>query len=245
MKQKKLVLFDIDGTLIRPIAAVEAVKRFPYAIKQIFGKDVPSGVELWKTFNGWSDRSILWAHMESTGVPKEVFLSQMGALEDVFVEYLERASKQQHLYEAIEDAHALFKKIHAAGHLVLATLTGNLKKGAHWKLRHTGINHEYFALGIYGQEADFRDDLARLVIPKVKRELGLSFDPSSIIFIGDTVHDIRCARAIGATVVAVTTGWNISKSSLEQEKPDLLVDSLLDERVLDLLQLKPSNQKKA
>lgn len=234
---KKLVLFDIDGTLIRPVAAVEAVRRFPYAIKKVFGLNVHHDIEMWKTFNGWSDRSILWAYVERYGISKKMFLSQLDALGDAFVDYLNAAAQKQTLYEPIKDAQSLFMRIHAAQHMVLGTLTGNLPKSAHWKCAHVGIAETYIRFGIYGHEADLRDDLARLVIPKAKQELGTMFDPSDIIFIGDTVHDIRCARAIGASVVAVSTGWNIPKETLKQEKPDLLVDSLLDERVLKLLGL--------
>ncbi len=234
---KKLVLFDIDGTLIRTVAASEAIKRFPYSIEQAFGKTVSSSVDLWKTFNGWTDRNILWAHVEPTGISKEAFLSKLGVLEDAFIAFLDRAADKQQLYAAIHDATILFEQIHLAEHLVLGTLTGNLKKSAHWKLKHAGIDHTKFELGIYGNEADLRDDLARLVIPRAQQELGFSPDPTQIIVIGDTVHDIRCARAIGATVIAVSTGWNIPKETLEHEHPDLLVDTLLDGQVLTLLGL--------
>ena len=78
----------------------------------------------------------------------------------------------------------------------------------------------------------------KLVFEKAKRELHITFTATDIILIGDTVHDIRCGKAIGATTIAVTTGMHGDPKVLEAEKPDLLVTSLADPRVSSLFSSK-------
>ena len=232
-------MFDIDGTLIRPLAPEYAMGRFPYAIKKVFNKDINLDSSMWsKRFNGVGDRGIFLGLLEDSLVSKELLISKLDSLADAFDEYLTNASKERALYAKIDHAHQLFMKVHNSRRHVLGTLTGNLGKSAKWKLSHVGISTDKFCVSVYGHEADMRDDLAKLVIPKIETLYGETPDPSDIIFIGDTKHDITCARSIGARVIIVTTGWNIDKEELQKMNPDLLVDSLMDERVLELLELK-------
>lgn len=238
MQDKTLVLFDIDGTLITPLRPAFAISRFSYAIKKVMGVDVEVNTTMWKRFNGWSDRGIFWTLLkEQTKTTKQDMLAHIDEISDAFVEYLESLAVGQKVYAEIPAARQLFDKVKTGDHLILGTLTGNLEKSAKWKLKHTGVPVDSFVFGVYGHEADTRDELARLVIPRANAMFHMSLKPHDIIVIGDTVHDIRCARVIGARVVAVSTGWNIAKEDLANEKPDLLVDSLLDERVLTLLGL--------
>lgn len=236
-KKKKYVMFDIDGTLIRALAPEYAMGRFPYAIKKVFNIDVSLDSFIRKRFNGVGDRGIFLGLLDGSGVSQELLVSKLDALGDAFDEYLTNASKERALYAKIDHAHQLFMKVHNSRHHVLGTLTGNLGKSALWKLSHVGISSDQFCVSVYGHEADMRNDLAKLVIPKIAQLYGDIADPSDIIFIGDTKHDIICARSIGARVIIVTTGWNINKEELQKMKPDLLVDSLMDERVLSLLGL--------
>ena len=93
-----------------------------------------------------------------------------------------------------------------------------------------------FAFGVYGHEAD-KGGSIEVAYSKATAYFGKAVRPRDIIVIGDTVNDIRCARVIGALVVIVNTGWRIDKETLIKAKPDLFVDTLLDERVLTLLGL--------
>lgn len=231
-------MFDIDGTLIRPLAPEYAMGRYPYAIKKVFNIDISFDSFMWsKRFNGTVDRGIFLDLLEGSGISQEFLVSKLDLLADAFDEYLTNASKERDLYAKIDHAHQLFTKVHKSRRHVLGTLTGNLEKSALWKLSHVGISSDQFCVSVYGHEADRREDLASLVIPKIAQLYGDIADPSDIIFIGDTKHDIICARSIGARVIIVTTGWNTDKEELQKMKPDLLVDSLMDERVLSLLEL--------
>lgn len=234
--RKKLVLFDIDGTLIRPLTQRTALARFPYAIKETFGIDVAVDVETWG-FNGVVDRGILWELVKEKGVSKKDFLLRLPAMMKLFTHFLEDLSLRESLYEPISDARRLVDIVAVAPHLHIGVITGNLGDAAWWKLHYTGF-HGYFSFGLFGHEADTRNSLAKKVFVKAQQHFGNTFSPKDIVVVGDTVHDVLCGKAIGAVTIAVTTGWKLNREALLAQKPDLLVDSLMDERVLTLLGLK-------
>lgn len=235
---KKLALFDIDGTLIRAQRMEDNLQRFPFAVKKVLGVDIGAfTMERWKSknFNGVGDRYILWEFIKDYGITKDAFLDRIGDIGNAFAEYLDSIKDGGPSYTVIPEAKALVEKVIAAEHLSEGVLTGNLGPSASWKLRSTGLPD--IAFGVYGHEADERNDLARLIPPKAEAYFGQRFAPRDIIIIGDTVRDAECARVIGATVVIVGTGWDVSKEDFSAFSPDLYVDSLMDEKVLALLGL--------
>ena len=110
----------------------------------------------------------------------------------------------------------------------MRVLTGNTTRMAALKLRHFGIERR-FALGAFGEEAATRDDLARLAVRRIGERFGVP--PARCIVIGDTPHDIACARAAGAHVVAVAAGFS-TRVELEAHAPDLALDDLTDSGAL-------------
>lgn len=235
---KKLVIFDIDGTLIRALRPIDNLQRFRFSINKIFGCDIGELTkERWQqgNYNGKGDRFILWSLIEPLGVSRDAFLDRVGEIGDAFSEHLDRIASSGESYAVIPEVKQLVDRVIAAEHLSEGVLTGNLVQSASWKLHATGFPD--FAFGVYGHEADAREDLARLLIPKAKLYYGRDIEPQDIIVIGDTVNDVLCAKAIGATSVIVTTGWEVSVKALLAANPDLIVDSLIDERVMNLLGL--------
>lgn len=105
-------------------------------------------------------------------------------------------------------------------------LTGNVRVGAGLKLGHYRLA-EAFAFGGFGDRHLSRDDVAREAFAAACTHLGRPLDPARTWVIGDTPHDVCCARAIGARAVAVATGWH-PRDELEACTPDLLLDDLSD-----------------
>ncbi len=237
-KANKLVVFDIDGTLIKTARLVDNLQRFRYGIQKVYGIDVgPFDEERWNggNYNGTGDRYILWDLVRPHGVTRDTFVDRIGEVGEALAEYLEMIKDGGPSYIPIPEAKELVRQVVDAPHLSEGILTGNMGPSAAWKLASTGF--PAFAFGVYGHEADARDDLARLLVPKAAAYFGHTFSPGDIVIIGDTISDLLCAKAIGATSVIVSTGWNINREEIEKAGPDLLIDTLMDERLRKLLGL--------
>lgn len=107
---------------------------------------------------------------------------------------------------------------------VLGLLTGNIQLGAEIKLRHHGL-WEPFVTGAFGDDHEDRNQLAAIALARGRRLLGRELSPREILVVGDTPHDIACGRAVGARVLAVTTG-GANREELVRHRPDRLVDDL-------------------
>ena len=230
---KKLILFDIDGTLMYHIGKGKVgLKRFAHALEHAYG--IADDFDPTQ-YNGMIDRQMAWKIVSRHGISRETFLSKFPAYIAGMLEHLKEAAKNETLYTPISDAVELVKLLHKQKGVALGLITGNARRVAEWKLDHAQIARTYFVIGLYGEEADDRSQLARLVFEKSTHELHQSFSPNAVVVVGDTVHDIQCGKAIGAATIAVTTGLHGSREPLAAEKPDLLVDSLMEKAVRDFL----------
>ena len=119
---------------------------------------------------------------------------------------------------------AVLDRVAAEPGWALGLLTGNMTQMARLKLGHFGLAGR-FDFGGFGEMAENRDALARLIVGRLGRERGVP--PGRCVVVGDTEHDVACARAAGARVVAVATG-TASRAQLEECRPDLLLDDLSD-----------------
>lgn len=231
----KLVLFDIDGTLISHLPHWNWEAQYVYGMSKAFGY-----TETFRSqdYNGTAERYMPWDLVRGAGVSREEYLRKFPQYVDAMYEHIQRqVQKHGQSFECIAAAASLVEKLYKQKTVHLAILSGNAKKIALWKLEHTGLVR-YFPFGLYGDEADDRIELAGQVFERAKDELGLVLTPRDITVIGDTVYDIRCGKAIGAYTIAVTTGMHGDRSLLSHENPDLLVDSLMDKSVLALFSLK-------
>jgi phosphoglycolate phosphatase len=107
-------------------------------------------------------------------------------------------------------------------------LTGNLVRGAELKLTHYGV-WDYFEFGAYADDHHDRNALGPFAQARAKEKHGIEFAAEDIFVLGDTPHDVACARAIGAKAVAIATGRH-NRAELEACHPDFLFDDLSDVR---------------
>lgn len=119
---------------------------------------------------------------------------------------------------------ALLGRVDAEPGWVAALLTGNNREMARIKLEHFGLA-ERFAFGAFGDDGPDRDAIARVAVRRAAERTGV--EPARCVVVGDTEHDVACARAAGARAVAVATGTR-SRAELEPHAPDLLLDDLSD-----------------
>ena len=107
-------------------------------------------------------------------------------------------------------------------------LTGNLRRGAEVKLTHHGL-WDYFPFGAFGDDSEQRNELGPHGLRRARERHGVEFPPERVWIIGDTPHDIACARAIGARCLAVATGRH-TPAELAAHHPSAVLSDLVDGR---------------
>ena len=209
-------LFDVDGTLLTTEGA--AREAFTVAVRQSLGVEDGLGDI---AFGGRTEPLIL----------RDILAKHRARFADG-----DEARFWDRVFDAMREAlrpprgrllpgvEALLDRVGTEREWVSGLLTGNMTQMARIKLERFGLERR-FAFGAFGEEADDRDALARLAVERVGRRHGVP--PERCVVVGDTEHDIGCARAAGARVVAVATGtW--SRARLEAHAPDLLLDDFSD-----------------
>jgi phosphoglycolate phosphatase-like HAD superfamily hydrolase len=215
-----ICLFDIDGTLLSSGGAGKAAMET--ALLSEFGLDqIRSQVP----YSGRTDRAIgkdlfRFHDIEESPHNWERFLGRYLRL---LPECLHR-----HQGRVLPGIGSLLEHLRGRGDVVLGLLTGNVRDGARLKLGHYGL-FDYFAFGGFGDQHLDRDHVAGEALAAARQHLNGRADPGRVWVIGDTPLDVRCARAIGARVAAVATGWH-STDELAASDPDLLVESFEDPR---------------
>ena len=194
----RLVLFDIDGTLLSGGRAARTV--FAGALTEVFG--TCGDVETF-AFEGKLDPMIVRELLLAAGVPEETVLSRRADALALYLDRLEAAlaAERPVLKPGVA---AVLDGVARSGGVVQALLTGNVERGARIKLSAVGL-WDRFAFGAFGDEAPRREDLGPVALEKARR-LGHAFTGSDCVVVGDAPQDVACALAIGARIVAVATG---------------------------------------
>lgn len=195
----RVILFDIDGTLVRTGGAGKAAMET--ALTTAFGvRDIRDVVP----YSGRTDRAIardlLAVHDLDPSAANEArlraaYLAELPAT---------LARTPGLICPGVKD---LVETLAGEPGVVLGLLTGNVRAGAATKLGHYGL-WDFFTCGGFGDEHYDRDDVARSALASARAAAGRDIDPRSVWVIGDTPLDVSCARAIGANAVAVATGWH-------------------------------------
>lgn len=214
----KLILFDIDGTLITSGGAGERSLRM--AVKDCFGaEDDLKGIEIaGRTDTGIARQLFARYDMEQTAENTRAF----------FERYLHHLSTQLGRSKGtlLPGTLELLNALRTRPHVAVALLTGNLSRGAEIKLTHYGI-WEYFEFGAYADDNADRNRLGPFAQARALEKHGVEFSPGDTYVLGDTPHDVDCGRAFGAKTVAIATG-NYTREQLAARNPDFLFDDLSD-----------------
>jgi len=223
---RRLFLFDIDGTLITSGGAGEAAWKDAMRSRFDVEEDL-DGIILAGATDARIARELLEKH--SIAVSAE----NVAALLDTYLGHLnERIGR--HDGKLLPGIVPLLKVLSERSDAVLALLTGNVIRGAEIKLTHYGV-WDFFEFGAFADDHHDRNELGKFARARALERHGEEFPPSRIYVIGDTPKDIECGRAIGACTVAIATG-HYSSDQLRDHAPDFLFEDLSDtERVVALL----------
>ncbi len=212
---KLYLLFDIDGTLINTGGV--GLSAMKIAVTENLGDGrLLEGC----SFAGKTDRRIIYDLIRRAGI-------QTGTDDKArniyarYVELLKPALAAADNFFVYPHAAAIVKQFSRDRTLELALLTGNLEQSARLKLEHAALWH-YFRWGVYGDVSEDRNDLSRAALGSITAKDGPT-DPRRIVIIGDTVSDIRCGQAIGATTIAYSAGFQPAEK-LIPASPDYLTD---------------------
>lgn len=195
----KLVLFDIDGTLV--LTGRAGVRAMDRAFEIVVGvadgvRDVPMA--------GRTDRAILAdALVRHEIAPDGVLLERLRITYfDMLTEEILRPGPRKGILPGVR---ALLDALVGRQDRWLGLLTGNFAVSAHIKLAHFDLWH-YFAFGAFADDSADRNALVPVALERAARSGSPRFDPGDVLVVGDTPYDVACAKAVGARAVAVATG---------------------------------------
>jgi phosphoglycolate phosphatase-like HAD superfamily hydrolase len=197
----RLVLFDIDGTLLwSDGAGRRAIHR---ALIEIFGTTGPAD----HRFDGKTDPQIVRELMRVAGHDDTLIDERLGELFARYVVCLrEELSDPSHRAERLPGVSRLLNILSARDDVTLGLLTGNLVEGARAKLEAVGIDPHMFLVGAYGTDHEHRPELPAIAQRRAREILGIEIHGPDIVIIGDTPADVECGRGIGARAIGVATG---------------------------------------
>lgn len=205
----RLVLFDIDGTLILSGGAGE--KAFARVCEREFG--IENGTAN-LNFAGRTDTSIIRDFFKQFAIAPTP--ENFRRFLDHYVFLLDHLLRQLN-GTVLPGVHRLIDELRTLPQPpLLGLLTGNIVLGAEIKLRHYAL-WELFETGGFADDHEDRNQIAHAARNRANRILRRDLKGSEIVVIGDTPRDVECANAIGAKSLAVATGKYSVKDLLPEK----------------------------
>lgn len=217
---RRLVLFDIDGTLITDRGA--ARDAFADALTAVFGYD---GDVTRYDFSGRTDPQIARMVLRDHGFSDETIDARVHQLWDVYLAGLGRNIAAGRV-DALPGIRELVAALHEHEDVVLALLTGNIEPGARLKLGGAELNG-YFPFGAFGSDSADRNQLPPVAVRRASDFCGRRFEGRDVVIIGDSIYDVRCGVPYDATTIAVASGKTPAET-LRAENPRHLFASAED-----------------
>jgi len=199
--KRKLILFDIDGTLLLSLGAGRR------ALVAAMSEDIPGIAAAAETirFDGKTDPQIVQEMLLASGQPVDE-----ARIEDIlhrYVDYLRRElSKPGHRTDIMPGVMELLDRLEGEEAALLGLLTGNVVAGAGLKLESGNIRPARFQLGAYGSDHATRAELPAIAAARAEPHFGRRPSGAEIVIIGDTPADVTCGNGVGARAIGVATG---------------------------------------
>lgn len=217
----KLILFDIDGTLIDTAGAGSRSLNFAFR-EYFFIENAFAGISM----GGKTDIQII-----KEGLNKHNLVHNKGIINDiveVYLKYLkvEMDNDRKHVMAGVCEILDVIGN--NGSDCCVGLLTGNIETGARIKLQPFGLN-QYFLSGAFGSDDEDRNKLLPFAVKRFESISGRTIDYKDCIIVGDTPRDVYCAKPYGARCIAVATG-TYNSESLYDAGADVVMEDLLDTR---------------
>src|SRR6266566_1008241 len=226
----RLVLFDIDGTLLNSGGMGRASMQ--RALGLIFGSPGNPSYR----YDGKTDKQIVRDVMRLEGHTDEHIDSRMEKLIELYLEGLRTGSKSGKFnVRPLEGVTELLDALEARNDVVLGLLTGNVEPGARIKLTAAGLDPDRFRINAFGSDHEHRPLLPAIAQKRASEKLGLDIAGDRVVVIGDTPADIECGRSLGAKAIGVASG-HYTVEQLQAHDPYAVFPSLKNtEQVLETI----------
>lgn len=221
---KKLVLFDIDGTLMT--TGHIARQAITEAMTEVFGS---AGNVAKTSFSGKTDPQIVVEIMTELGIPDGDIQARLWESLDRYVMKLSQRLQPSDVTILAGVRELLERLTGMPDQFIIGLLTGNMIEGARIKLTRAGLL-KYFDppwIGAFGSDAMSRDRLPAIALQRVHERFQRTFLQKDIVIIGDSPHDVTCGKHLNVRSIAVATGWH-TVADLLAHGPDHMFADLSD-----------------
>jgi phosphoglycolate phosphatase len=216
----KLVLFDIDGTLLTDRGASR--EAFAEALRTVYDYHDDLGRY---DFSGRTDPQIAHMVLGDAGHGREDIAARLPSLWELYLSRLETNATPDRV-RVMPGIRELVAALHEHEEVALALLTGNIERGARLKLGGANLN-DYFTFGAFGSDSADRTELPPVAIRRASIHLGKQFAGSDVVIIGDSIYDVRCGVPYDATTIAVASGKTPGEV-LRAENPKFFFENAAD-----------------
>jgi len=216
----RLVLFDIDGTILTDNGASRGAFAEALAAVHAYDGDLSR-----YDFSGRTDPQIARMVLADAGFAPEAIDEQMKRLWEHYLAGLARNATPERV-RVLPGIRPLIDALAVHEEVALALLTGNIEPGARLKLGGAGLN-DYFTFGAFGSDSADRNDLPPIAIRRAAEHLSLEVEGRDVVIIGDSIYDVRCGVPYDATTIAVASGKTPAEK-LRAENPTYFFENAED-----------------
>lgn len=213
---RRLILFDIDGTLL---SGGPAKRAFESAMVETYGTVGDVGAV---SFAGKTDPQIARELLVSVGFEREAIDAGFEELWGRYVAHLEEGLGDRPM-RVLPGVLELLDALTGVDGVGLGLLTGNIARGAELKLGSAGL-WDHFRIGGFGSDHEERDELPKVAIERARAHWGVEIMAAEAVVIGDTPRDVGCGRAGGMRTLAVATGSFVAAELAEAGADHVLED---------------------
>lgn len=216
----RLVLFDIDGTLVTDRGASR--EAFADALEAVYGYDRDLSVY---DFSGRTDPQIARMVLRDAGFDDATIDGRLERLWKIYLAGLARNAtpgRVKTLPGIVEVVEALSRR----DDVMLALLTGNIEPGARLKLAGPALN-DYFPFGAFGSDSANREELPPIAVARASARNGHRVSGPDVVILGDSIYDVRCGVPYEATTIAIASGKTPAEK-LRAENPTHFFESAED-----------------